>query len=84
MDAVFTCGISNTNWILELSSAASARIATVIIEETDTATDAMASPSGVFCSVSDNLIALIAHGSFRFMIFPVRNVRYVELPRIGV
>ena len=84
MDAVFTLGSSNTGLIHVLSRAASARMITVMIELTATATDEIASPSGVLGSFLVIFIALTATGSLRFIILPVINVRYDEAPRIGV
>ena len=84
MDAVFTAGSSKTGLIHVLKSAASARITTVMIDEMDTATQEIASPSGVFASFFASFMAFTATGTFRFIILPVMKVRYVEEPRIGV
>ena len=43
----------------------------VIIEHTETATEAIASPSGVLGSFLASFMALTAHGNFKFIILPV-------------
>ena len=53
-------------------------------EETATATEAMASPSGVLGCFLVRFMAFAATGSFRFMMLPVMNARYAEQPRMGV
>ena len=75
LEAVLTAGSSNTGLIHALSKAAIARITTVIIEHTATATEEIASPSGVLGSFFVSFIAFTAQGSFKFIMLPVINVR---------
>ena len=75
MEAVFTLGSSNTGLIHALRSAARARMTTVIMELTATATEAIASPSGVLASFLESFMALIATGSLRFIMLPVIKVK---------
>ena len=83
-EAVLTAGSSNIGLIHVLRSAASARRTTVIIEHTATATEAIASPAGVLGSFLVIFMALTAHGTLRFIMLPVINVRYDAEPSIGV
>ena len=70
-----TAGSSNTGLMKEAHTAASVRMATVIREETATATEAMASPSGVLGCFLVRFMAFAATGSFRFMMLPVMKAR---------
>ena len=79
-----TAGSSNTGLIHAASSAASARMTTVMIELAATPIAATTSPSGVFASLPASLSALTAQGSLRFMMLPVMKPRYAEQPMIGV